>query len=191
MGLYLGPLDKSLRLEVAAMCASPEYTPLDDVDRAILQLLQRDARNLTAVDISELVGVSDGTVRNRIRSLEERDIIEGYVPMLDYERAGYQLQVRIMCTARIIEREELAREALQKEGVVEVHEMMTGRRNVEVKAVVPRNQDLTELAKELDEMGLDIESEELIRNHFFRPFNHFGIEDITGDINEDAGTYEL
>lgn len=173
------------------MCASSEYTPLDNIDRAILQMLQRDARNLTAVDISERVGVSDGTVRNRINNLQERNIIEGYVPMIDYTEAGYQLQVRIMCTAGIVERGDLARQALQKTGVVEVHEIMTGKNNVEVKAVVPRHADLTQLAKELDEMGLKIESEELIRHHYFRPFNHFGTEDITGDFDEEEGTYEV
>ena len=155
------------------MCARSEYPPFDDVDRGILQLLQRDARNLTAVDISERVGVSDSTVRNRIRHLEERDIIEGYVPMIDYELAGYQLQVRILCTAGIVERGDMAREALEKEGV-DIHEMMTGRRDVEMTAVVPRPDDPTALAKELVEMGLDIESEELIRHHYFQPFNHFG-----------------
>ena len=173
------------------MCASPEYTPLDEVDRAILQLLQRDARNLTAVDIAEKVGVTDGTVRNRIASLEERGIVDGYVPMIDYEQAGYQLQMRILCTASLAEREELARRALQQEGVVEVHEIMTGRRNVEVKAVVPRHEDLTALAKALDEMGLEIEREELIRHHYFRPFDHFGTEDVTGDLDDQAGTYEI
>ena len=170
------------------MCASPEYTPLDDVDRAILQLLQRDARNLTAVDISERVGVSDGTVRNRIDSLEERDIVEGYTPMIDYERAGYQLQIRIMCTAPIVDREELAQQALDIEGVVEVHEIMTGRLNVEVKAVAPRHQNVTRVARSLDELGLEVESEELIRHHYFRPFNHFGTEDVSGGTD---GIYEL
>lgn len=168
------------------MCASPDHTPLDEVDRSILQLLQRDARNLTAVDIAEKVGVTDGTVRNRIGDLEERDIIEGYVPMIDYERAGYQLQIRIMCTASIVEREELAREALQVEGVVEVHEVMTGQANVEVKAVAPRHEDLTRIARTLDEMGLDVESEELIRHHYFRPFDHFGTEDVSGGDDGEA-----
>ena len=168
------------------MCASPEYTPLDDVDRAILQLLQRDARNLTAVDIAERVGVSDGTVRNRIENLEERDIIEGYAPMIDYERAGYQLQIRIMCTAPIVDREDLAQRALQVEGVVEVHEIMTGRLNVEVKAVAPEHDHLTRVAKALDEMGLEVESEELIRHHYLRPFNHFGTEDVSEDDGDES-----
>lgn len=135
------------------MCVSPEYTPLDEVDRAILQLLQRDARNLTAVDISERVDVSDGTVRNHIDGLEDKNIIEGYAPMIDYERADYQLQIRITCTAPIVEREELAQDALEIEGVVEVHEIMTGRLNVEVKAVAPEHDDLTRVARSLDEMA--------------------------------------
>lgn len=171
------------------MPTNPDYTPLDEVDRAILQLLQRDARNLTAVDIAERVGVTDGTVRNRIGDLEDRGIVEGYVPMIDYERAGYQLQIRIMCTASIVDREELAREALQVEGVVEVHEVMTGKRNVEVKAVAPRHEDLTRIARTLDEIGLDVESEELIRHHYFRPFDHFGTDDVGGD--EEEAVYDV
>lgn len=173
------------------MCASPEYTPLDDVDRSILQLLQRDARNLSAVDIADRTGVSDGTVRNRISNLEDRGIIEGYVPMIDYELAGYQLQIRNLCTAPIVEREELAREALEIEGVVEVHEIMTGRENVEVKSVAPRHDDQTRVAKALDKLGLEVEREELIRHHYFRPFNHFGTEDVSGDLPEEEGTYDL
>lgn len=123
------------------MCASSGYTPLDDTDRAILQLLQRDARNTTAVEIAERVGVSDGTVRNRIEKLEAEGIIEGYVPIINYERAGYQLEIRIRCTARIVEREALTKEALGIEGVVEVRELMTGRGNVEVTAVAPAHDD--------------------------------------------------
>lgn len=168
------------------MRASHEYTPLDDVDRAILQLLQRDARNLTAVDIAERVDVTDGTVRNRVGKLEDGQIIEGYVPMIDYEQAGYQLQVRIMCTAPLVEREELAREALQVEGVVEVHEVMTGKGNVEVKAVAPRHEDLTRIAQTLDGMGLGVEREELVRHHYFRPFDHFGTEDVSDGDDEGA-----
>lgn len=170
------------------MCARPEYTPLDDVDRAILQLLQRDARNTTAVDIADRLDVTDGTVRNRIESLEDRGIIEGYAPFINYERAGFQLQVLITCTATIVEREELARQALGIEGVVEVDEKMTGRENIVVTVVVPEHRDLTRIAKALDALGLAVEREELLRHHYFRPFNHFGVEDRSGEMN---GTYDV
>ncbi len=182
------PSPKALRRATHRLCASPEHTPLDDVDRTILQILQRDARHATAVDISERIDVSDGTVRNRIQALEERGVIEGYIPMINYEQAGFQLQVRIMCTAPIEQRHELAKEALQIEGVVEVHEVMTGRRNVQVAVVAPRHDDLTRAATELSDLGLDIESEELIRHHYFRPFNHFGVADVS---EGEEGTYDV
>ncbi|MFC7142427.1 Lrp/AsnC family transcriptional regulator [Halosimplex aquaticum] len=169
------------------MCASPEFTPLDDVDRAIIQLLQRDARHKTAVDIAEAVGVTDGTVRNRIADLEERGIIEGYVPVVDYEQAGYQLEIQFTCSAPIVDREALAREALQIEGVVEVTELMAGRENVEIMGVAPRNDDVTRIAKELDQLGMQIENEELIRHRYIRPFDHFGTEVVSDD---ESGTYE-
>ncbi len=168
------------------MCAAPESGPLDDVDRAILQLLQRDARNRTAVEVAERVGVSDGTVRNRIDALERENVIEGYVPLVHYENAGYQLQIRFTCTARIVDREQLARDALDVRGVVEVREMMTGRENVEITAVAPQNEDVTRVALALDELGLDVEREELVRNRYVRPFDHFGTENVSGDA-ADAG----
>ena len=161
-----------------------EHTPLDEVDRAILQWLQRDARHSTAVEISEAVGVSDGTVRNRIENLEREGVIEGYIPLINYEAAGYQLQVRVMCTAPVTERERLAREALRIEGVIEVRELMTGNKNVEVTAVPPKSEDVTHIAETLSELGLEVETEDLIRQHFIRPFSYFGPHEMP---EEDAG----
>lgn len=158
-----------------------EFAPLDDIDRRILQLLQRDARNATAVEIAEKIGVSDGTVRNRISKLEDRGVLKGYVPDIDYERAGYPLEIRISCTAQISHRKRLAEEALQIYGVVQVHELMTGKNNIEITAVAPTHNDLTHIAMELDDLGLTVESEELINERYVRPFNHFGVDDITGD----------
>jgi DNA-binding Lrp family transcriptional regulator len=162
-----------------------DTSPLDEVDRAILQLLQRDARNKTAVDIAAAIGVTDSTVRNRIEKLEEEGIIEGYAPLINYENGGFQLQVRFTCGARIVERERLAEEALDIVGVVEVREMMTGTENIEVTAVAPQADDLTRIALALDDLGLDVESEELIRHRYVRPFNHFGTEDASEGVPDD------
>jgi DNA-binding Lrp family transcriptional regulator len=48
---------------------------LDDVDRGILYELQREARNTTAQEIADLVGVSPGAVRNRIERLEAGGVV--------------------------------------------------------------------------------------------------------------------
>lgn len=170
------------------MVASREHPPLDDTDRAILQILQRDARNATAVEIADHLDVSDATVRNRIEALEDQGIIEGYVPIVNYEKAGYQLEVKIVCTAPIVEREELTQQALEIDGVVEIQEVMTGRHNVLVTVVTPTHDDLTAVAHALDGMGLSVEREELLRHTYLRPFNHFGVEDVSGDLD---GAYEM
>jgi len=60
---------------------------LDEVDRGILFVLQRDARNITIQEITKKVEVSASTVRNRISKLEDTDIIEGYSPQINYEQA--------------------------------------------------------------------------------------------------------
>lgn len=167
------------------MVPPAEYPPLDEVDRRILQLLQRDARNATAVEIAEEMAVSDGTVRNRIDRLEEQGVIEGYVPIVNYERAGYPLEMHISCTAPLPARQRLAEQAPQVGGVVAVSELMTGRNNIEITAVAPTHDGLTDTAKELHELGLQVESQDLISDRYVRPFDHFGMADDRG-VGDDA-----
>lgn len=147
---------------------------LDDVDRGILHLLQEDARNNSATDIAEQVGVTANTVRNRIRRLEERGIIDGFVPIIQYEQAGYQLKISIRCSASIPERTTLAREALGVEGVVAVRELMTGQGNVEITVVAAESDHITQAANRITDLGLDIEDEELIKHDHYQPFDQFG-----------------
>lgn len=65
---------------------------------------------------------------------------------------------------------------------------MTGRENVIITAIAPEHEDLTRIARSLDERGLDVEREELVRHHYVRPFNHVG----TGDVTEETdGTHEV
>jgi DNA-binding Lrp family transcriptional regulator len=149
---------------------------LDEVDRGILHLLQRDARHLTPVDIAKELTVSDGTVRNRIERLEDDGVIQGYVPRLDYEAAGYPLVVVYACSAPVARQEELAERALGKRRVVNVRELLASEGNVEVVAVGTDLEELIEVAATLTGLGLTIESQKLLRREFDRPFNHFGVD---------------
>lgn len=150
---------------------------LDDVDRGILHLLQEDARNNSAAHIAEQVGVTANTVRNRIERLQEREIIDGFFPMIDYEQAGYQVLVSIRCTAPVPDRTDLAQQALDFDNVVAVRELMTGRRNVELTIAAAEGDELTRAASELHELGLEIEDEELIKNDYRRPFSDFALDE--------------
>lgn len=92
-------------------------TAWDAVDRAIVHRLQQNART-TITDVAASVNVSDNTVRNRIRRLEERGVIEGYRVDVDYNRIGVQHHYQFVCTASVSEREALADEALEVPGVI-------------------------------------------------------------------------
>lgn len=95
-------------------------------------LLQRDARNTTAQEIGDTAGVSASTVRNRIDQLEEDGIINGYHPEIDYEAANLPLQVTFVISAPPTELNEYSEDIRGIQGVIDVREMLTGRRNLHV-----------------------------------------------------------
>ena len=146
---------------------------LDALDRHIVYALQGDARRTSASEIAEEYGVSASTVRKRIRKLEEAGIVQGYNLDVDYERAGFQLHTLILCTAPVPQREELARRALDVEGVVAVREVMTGSQNVHVEVVGRDGDDLSRIGRELDAVGLGIEDEDIIRNEYVNQYEGF------------------
>lgn len=146
---------------------------LDDVDRGVLYLLQRDARNTTAQEIADTVGVSASTIRNRIDRLESDGVIRGYHPEIDYEEANLPLRVLFVCTAPATERSELAVEVMEIQGVIDLREMMTGRRNIQIEVVGTSTRDITRITDAIHELGLQIESSELIKQRRIQPFNHF------------------
>lgn len=153
---------------------------LDEVDRHILYLLQQDARNQSATNIARQLDVSANTVRNRIERLEEADIITGYNVKLDYDKAGLQLELIFLCTARISERDELGERVLNIPGVVNVKVLMTGERNIHAHAVGVDNDDITRIAKSIDNLGVRVNEEVLMRDHSDSPLQFFGDETITG-----------
>ena len=152
---------------------------LDDVDRGILHLLQVDARNNSPADIAEQVGVAPNTVRNRLKRLEDHDVIEGYQPQINYERAGYQLRVTFICTVPVSERNGIADEVMEIEGVIQVVENLSGRQNLTVDGVGENSEDITAIATSLESLECVIEDEWFIENARTRPFDHFGVEEAT------------
>ena len=86
---------------------------LDNTDRNIIQVLEKDART-SLRRIAEEVGVSLGTVSNRVKKLEEAGIIKEYRVILDADKVGWGLNVVIVLRiqkGRLIEiQEKIARD---------------------------------------------------------------------------------
>lgn len=149
-------------------------TSIDDLDRYIIYALQQDARHTSGGDIAKERGVSASTVRNRISKLESNGIIRGSHLDVDYEAMGYQLYTIIFCTAPIPDREQLAKQALDVDGVVSVREIMTGDENVHITAVGRDSDDLSRIGRELSALGFEIAEEEIIRNEYTCAYSPFG-----------------
>jgi DNA-binding Lrp family transcriptional regulator len=146
---------------------------LDSTDRHILYYLQQDARGTSSSDIAEKLDLSPSTVRTRLNKLESSGIVRGYHIDIDYDLAGYPLYTKIICTAPIPQRDELANRARKVRGVTAVREIMTGERNVYVNAIGTDHDDLNRISRDLDEVGLTIVDEQLIRDEYVCPYHGF------------------
>ncbi len=71
---------------------------LDDIDRHILDLLQRDTRMTNAALAAE-VGLTAPSVFERIRKLEQRGVIRGYTINIDPAALGKTMTAFIRVTA--------------------------------------------------------------------------------------------
>ena len=63
---------------------------LDDIDKNILRILQDDARK-SYREIQDQLGISIGTIHNRISKLKKNQIIEGYTLKLNNFKLGFKL----------------------------------------------------------------------------------------------------
>ena len=74
-----------------------EELRLDDIDAAILELLQKNAR-IRRNEIAEKVGLSLPSASDRLRKLEEHGIITGYHAKLDAKRLGRDITAFVVVT---------------------------------------------------------------------------------------------
>ncbi len=70
---------------------------IDDIDRQIISLLQDDARLSNAV-LAESVGLTISTVHERVKKLEKKGVITGYVAQVDAEAVGKPITAFIRLT---------------------------------------------------------------------------------------------
>ncbi len=88
---------------------------MDQTDRAIIECLQQDGR-LPYTDIAARIGVSEGTVRNRLTRLAEAGIVK-VVALLDPHKAGFYAPAMIGLTVEPDRTEEIAEAIRQFEEV--------------------------------------------------------------------------
>jgi Lrp/AsnC family leucine-responsive transcriptional regulator len=109
---------------------------LDEIDRKILRLLQRDA-HMTAQAIGDAVGLSASPCLRRIRILEREGVLHGYVGLVDQKKVG--LPVSVFVSVKLERQREEELEAFnaavsQWPEVVEAY-LMTGQQDYLLRVV--------------------------------------------------------
>ncbi len=63
---------------------------VDETSQKVLEEYLKDSRQ-SFREVARKIGISSGTVANRIKDLEEKEVIKKYTTQLDYEKLGYEL----------------------------------------------------------------------------------------------------
>jgi Lrp/AsnC family transcriptional regulator, leucine-responsive regulatory protein len=110
---------------------------LDTIDRKILGLLQEDGR-ITMQTLAERVGLSLSPCHRRVRLLEERGVISGYVALVDQKALDLHVSVFVSIKLARQREEDLRRFEKAISGWREVLEcyLMTGNRDYLLRVVV-------------------------------------------------------
>ncbi len=116
---------------------------LDETDRAILRILQEDARTPFS-EVARRIDMSSATVHDRVGRMEDAGVIEGYHAEIDSKAVGYGVSAFV--GLRVEQgREEDALERLRDiEGVREIH-LTTGEWDVILRVVAEDTDRLREL----------------------------------------------
>ena len=122
---------------------------LDDIDEAIIKILQENAKTSYRV-IQDELKISIGTIHNRISKLEENKVIEGYTLKLNNEILGYKLTFLIRINIDGKHTSEILEEVKNKPEVCSVFHT-TGEQSAALICRFKEAQDVHNFIRELNE----------------------------------------
>jgi Lrp/AsnC family transcriptional regulator for asnA, asnC and gidA len=116
---------------------------LDDTDRAILRILQEDARTPFS-EIARRIDMSSATVHDRVGRMEEAGVIKGYHATIDPKAVGYGTSALVGLTVEQGHEEQTLEQLRELDGVQEVH-LTTGEWDVVLRVYAHDTDDLRKL----------------------------------------------
>ena len=126
------------------------YKPLDELSAHILELLQLDAR-LSITEIGRRVGLSAPAVAERIKRMEDEEIITGYRAIIDNDKIGLTVNAFITLKSNMLH----AAAAKKISEIPEVTECynITGHNCVIMKVATPTTKRLEAIIGQLQALG--------------------------------------
>jgi len=122
---------------------------LDEIDENIIKMLQEDSKT-SYREIKDELGISIGTIHNRISKLEEHNVIKGYTLKLNNEILGYKLTFLIRINIDGKHTQEILEEVSKKAEVCSVFHT-TGEQSAALICRFKEAQDVHNFIRELNE----------------------------------------
>ena len=123
--------------------------------------------------------MTPATIRNRIEQLEEQGTLRGCLADIDYNSIESYETYQFRCTAAVSERRRLAQSAPEIHGVLTARELMAGSSNLVITAVGADTDEITQIAHEISDLGLEIDAESVIKDEYHTPYTPFGPENVS------------
>lgn len=121
---------------------------IDNTDRKILELLQEDGR-IAASHIADELDISIPTVTERIKKLQESNIIQGFHAVLDPKQLGLDVSALItVISESSVYYKEFTKSAEETSEVVQCFST-TGKGSHTLLVVTPNSQSLEELLRDI------------------------------------------
>ncbi|WP_313690804.1 Lrp/AsnC family transcriptional regulator [Halorarum halobium] len=116
---------------------------LDETDRAILEILQEDARTPFS-EVARRIDMSSATVHDRVSRMEDAGVIRGYHADVNPGSLGYGVSALVGLRVQQGHEDEALARLRDVEGVREVH-LTTGEWDVMMRVYAESTDDLREL----------------------------------------------
>lgn len=123
------------------------WLKLDKIDRKIIEFLQIDGR-MTVLQLSKELNLSRPAINERIKKLQESNVIQGFTTKISPEAIGKEIIVMIEVNNVKVECHKFEELIQDEYDIVECHRI-TGQSSYIMKAIVPNMKRVRELIDRL------------------------------------------
>ena len=116
---------------------------LDQLDQKIVRLLIENAR-MSYSDIGQAVGISRVAVKARIQALEQRGVIEEYIPIVNPQKISGAVSCYFEIETRPDTLAEVIRRLAENETITQIYRV-TGKDKLHVHAVAASSEEMEQL----------------------------------------------
>ena len=124
---------------------------MDQTDLKIISILQNNGR-ISMKELGKIVSLSPPAVAERVKKLEETDVIQRYTAVINNEKIGKPITVLINASIKPENQKDFLHFAEKKEEIVKCHHV-TGPHSMIIKANLREMKHLEELVREIQVYG--------------------------------------